>query len=110
MGINFGSLTKVDFKIQTGNTKAQQLQAEYNEQWNVFEEAKKAEENAQNGTKTSTTMSIDELTAAREEAENKLISLQTTLAEETNGKQNQQSPDDKEKNKIQGSQFKGMMA
>ena len=46
----------------------------------------------------------------REEAENKLISLQTTLAEETNGKQNQQSPDDKEKNKIQGSQFKGMMA
>ncbi len=110
MGINFGSLTKVDFKIAAGNTKAQQLQTEYNDQWNVFEEAKKAEENAKNGNSTSTTMSIEDLTAAREEAENKLLSLQTTLTEEANGKQNQSAPDDKEKDKVQGSKFKGMMA
>lgn len=113
MGLSFGSLTKVDFKIAPENKNALNIQTQYNDQWNVFEEAKKAEDNAKNGGGTATaSMNIDELTSAREDAESKLLSLQTTLAEEAAGKpgKNQTSPDDKEKNKVPGAQLGKMMA
>ena len=50
--VNFGSLTtqkKATFNIQHGNQRAQALVNQYNKEWTVFEEAKKAAENAENG-------------------------------------------------------------
>lgn len=117
MGVNFGSLTntsKMNFKITSSNPQATGLNTEYNKQWNIFDEARKKAEGAQNsGGNDNQAPDIASIQSEMREAYEKLDKLQTALAKESGAPTNNDNTptDDKdEKNKVKGKSLEGMMA
>lgn len=109
--VNFGSLTtqkKATFNIQSGNQRAQALVNQYNKEWNVFEEAKKAAENAENGGQTQNV----NMASIETDLENAIAKLEEYQAAITDA--NKQAPaggtaDDKdEKEKVKGKNLNSM--
>ena len=109
--VNFGSLTmhkKSNFNIQNGNTRAQALVNQYNQEWLVFEEAKKEAETAQQGGQTQN-VNIGSIEADLETAIAKLEEYEAAIADANKQASGTNGADDKdEKEKVKGKTLNSM--
>lgn len=109
--VNFGSLTtqkKATFNIQSGNQRAQALVNQYNKEWTVFEEAKKAAENAENGGQTQN-VNMASIETDLENAIAKLKEYQAAINDANKQASAGGTADDKdEKEKVKGKTLNSM--
>lgn len=109
--VNFGTMTKVNFKISPDNKTAQNLQAEYNKQFSIFDQAKKAEQSSSGGSdNNASNMSISpsDLKKATLDAQQKLLALQAALEKEVKNNPADGNDKSKDQNKVEGGNLSGM--
>ena len=109
--VDFGSLTahrKATFNVQNGNQRAQALVNQYNQEWLVFEEAKKTADNAQNGGQTQN-VNIASIESDLENAIAKLEEFEAAIADANKQGPEAKGADDKdEKEKVKGKNLNSM--